>query len=753
MLLLLLLLLAPDSLSSDANDVPLFVHDLSITVNVDGVDKKVYLAPGVDPETAAQQFCEEHNVSPREPCVHGIVAELSQITQRAFGAARAELRIEGRRQFFIGEIGEDPSSTAWRCCRSLAPESIDSLHQCVDLAAPVLWTNFVHVHYERAKQRLHHLDAEGKSHNAELFGQSEYQATIRSRHSICPDCSMDDRVEMLGSVSALRSAVRLHTPPFGIGFLGAGNLTMRAFFHEALGLAELVANHPEIAMQRFLDALRLLRFGVHNESTYTAIEKVVSEHVGAERGSTLWRLLAYLNVAAAAASANKLRYSGNSVSLLVPPLASEVDVFKMLAAKEALGTKKRHWGDCSEFPKENGHKRRRMLRITFEELQNHLRQEKQYPDTKKNEALNGREPYILTGAMNEWDCETTTGDCGSSDNLNQQAKYCVDEKRDFNSQLFLRLRESTLQEENIEWFPQSLTHLHHFSPLHLKLRDGLQQLERNPVGFYYHSPMTVDVTQQGSYIHWGVSEKNWAAVMNAFARPRVRTANHLMENVTEYERRLLPPIWSGQHEWMHACFKDDEHASLSDDNTTTPEWAQALRLFVGITRWFVAYIGEAGGGMFNHVDRHQTSAWQAQVRGAKRWHICSPNQGHLMYGRGGVDVFDPDYEAKPLFAEADCYDDIVNAGEMIFYPGGWWHATRTLGSASGGKYSVSLSSLVIDKNNWRATSNAFREECKGSPEKNPPPEALCRRLLERCIPHFENKFEGDPASSMEQRLK
>ena len=89
MLLLLLLLLAPDSLSSDANGVPLFVHDLSITVNVDGVDKKVYLAPGVDPETAAQQFCEEHNVSPREPCVHGIVAELSQITQRAFGAARA----------------------------------------------------------------------------------------------------------------------------------------------------------------------------------------------------------------------------------------------------------------------------------------------------------------------------------------------------------------------------------------------------------------------------------------------------------------------------------------------------------------------------------------------------------------------------------------------------------------------------------------------------------------------------------------
>ena len=189
-----------------------------------------------------------------------------------------------------------------------------------------------------------------------------------------------------------------------------------------------------------------------------------------------------------------------------------------------------------------------------------------------------------------------------------------------------------------------------------------------------------------------------------------------------------------------------------------------MRLFVGVTRWYVAYIGEAGGGMFNHVDKHETAAWQAQVVGGKRWHLCSPDQGHLMYGRGGVDVFDPDYASSPLFASADCFDDTVQAGEMVFYPGGWWHATQTLGAdaggkkggqdrddaAAGGRYSVSLSALIVDEHNWGAVSGTFGEECEwGLSASNSSgfPAELCRRLVGRCLPFLKERFGSGTSTS------
>jgi hypothetical protein len=277
------------------------------------------------------------------------------------------------------------------------------------------------------------------------------------------------------------------------------------------------------------------------------------------------------------------------------------------------------------------------------------------------------------------------------------------------------------------------------------------------------------------------------------------------------EALLLPPLFAEQHGWMHACFKDnatyvrhnnDPTAAEQVDNSdmaataravaadnpaaaaaaveaaaaaaaagttgslsatveneapvASDEWRRAVASFVGLTRWFVVYVGEAGGGMFNHFDRHMTSAWQAQVRGTKRWHLCSPDQAHLMYGRGGVDVFAPDYANTPLILGADCFDDVVLAGEMVFYPGGWWHATQTLSTPT-----VSVSALTVDQRNRKDFAGAIHEECAPPPQKtampsdhasgrtggasssqpraNFPP-ALCHRLLGRCLPLLEELY-------------
>jgi hypothetical protein len=78
-------------------------------------------------------------------------------------------------------------------------------------------------------------------------------------------------------------------------------------------------------------------------------------------------------------------------------------------------------------------------------------------------------------------------------------------------------------------------------------------------------------------------------------------------------------------------------------------------------------------------------------------------------GRGGIDVFNPDYEKNPQFLNASCYDDVVKPGEMIYYPKLYWHATQTLSSPT-----VSLSSLLVNRNSWRdVVEKLMFDDCAG----------------------------------------
>ena len=95
-------------------------------------------------------------------------------------------------------------------------------------------------------------------------------------------------------------------------------------------------------------------------------------------------------------------------------------------------------------------------------------------------------------------------------------------------------------------------------------------------------------------------------------------------------------LWGGTLAWMERCFGGGPLGGsyrvepLKHLGGSPTEWEAALRHLAGLLRWFVLYAAEPGGGMFHHIDRHETSAWQAQVAGEKRWHLCSPDQAHLM---------------------------------------------------------------------------------------------------------------------------
>lgn len=47
-------------------------------------------------------------------------------------------------------------------------------------------------------------------------------------------------------------------------------------------------------------------------------------------------------------------------------------------------------------------------------------------------------------------------------------------------------------------------------------------------------------------------------------------------------------------------------------------------------------ISNKGAGMFGHQDVLRTSSWQVQLRGAKKWFICAPDQKPYLYHAGNV---------------------------------------------------------------------------------------------------------------------
>lgn len=81
--------------------------------------------------------------------------------------------------------------------------------------------------------------------------------------------------------------------------------------------------------------------------------------------------------------------------------------------------------------------------------------------------------------------------------------------------------------------------------------------------------------------------------------------------------------------------------------------------------FFVLYCDAVqGAGMFNHQDVLRTASFQAQLFGSKRWHLCSPSQSRFLYAAGTLDAFDPDYDKYPLYEQARCFEDVVDAGEV-----------------------------------------------------------------------------------------
>ncbi|KAF0895666.1 hypothetical protein E2562_014285 [Oryza meyeriana var. granulata] len=103
-------------------------------------------------------------------------------------------------------------------------------------------------------------------------------------------------------------------------------------------------------------------------------------------------------------------------------------------------------------------------------------------------------------------------------------------------------------------------------------------------------------------------------------------------------------------------------------------------------RWVI--IGPAGSGSSFHVDPNSTSAWNAVIKGAKKWVMFPPEvvPPGVHPSADGAEVTSPvsimewfmnfygackTWEKRPI----EC---ICRAGEVVFVPNGWWHLVINL---------------------------------------------------------------------------
>lgn len=79
----------------------------------------------------------------------------------------------------------------------------------------------------------------------------------------------------------------------------------------------------------------------------------------------------------------------------------------------------------------------------------------------------------------------------------------------------------------------------------------------------------------------------------------------------------------------------------------------------------------------------------AQVQGRKLVKMISPHQTPWIYNYQGVfsevDIDNPDYDRYPLFQKVRPIEFVLEPGEVLFIPVGWWHYVRSL------EVSISLS--------------------------------------------------------------
>lgn len=134
-----------------------------------------------------------------------------------------------------------------------------------------------------------------------------------------------------------------------------------------------------------------------------------------------------------------------------------------------------------------------------------------------------------------------------------------------------------------------------------------------------------------------------------------------------------------------------------------PNWAYSRLLLPAMRRGRLHEIlfgGDGAGFHVLHYDKSHLHAFISQLYGDKDFFVYAPDQTHRLYPKDStpnqspIDIFDPDLERYPDFADAQQIRLTLHPGETVFMPAGWWHTTKMSGP------SISVTWNAINDTNW-----------------------------------------------------
>ena len=204
----------------------------------------------------------------------------------------------------------------------------------------------------------------------------------------------------------------------------------------------------------------------------------------------------------------------------------------------------------------------------------HIDIEALYADPANEPYLEGRRPFILTGAMANWTAPTRWR------NGRALSRWFGKEIVDFYPMNMLRSAGG------------NNPYLFEFAPA---LHELKKKVGRGRFGRKEYDDAWEAGNAPGKYLHLQLKEEQWAKLRrNGLGSP---------------DQRLH--VWLRTDGWMKRCLP-----------------TQALRDEYHIkTHWKIVLIGTPGAGMFNHSDSLLTSSWHAHVQGRKWWYVCGTGDG------------------------------------------------------------------------------------------------------------------------------
>ncbi|NEQ80128.1 MAG: cupin-like domain-containing protein [Moorea sp. SIO2I5] len=118
-------------------------------------------------------------------------------------------------------------------------------------------------------------------------------------------------------------------------------------------------------------------------------------------------------------------------------------------------------------------------------------------------------------------------------------------------------------------------------------------------------------------------------------------------------------------------------------------------------RWlFIGPKGASSGKL--HYEMWQSSGWVGMISGRKRFVFFAPDQSDVLY-HGKVDIFKPDLDKFPLYANAEPIEAIAEVGDVIYAPPLWWHQVENLEDG------ISVTHDFINESNSEQVFQYFRD--------------------------------------------